>query len=149
MRKVFLLTCIVFAAINFAAAQTPATNPNAPKIAFDHDSHDFKTVIEGPKVTHVFKFKNEGKEPLILSNVKASCGCTTPEWPKEPIMPGKTSQITVVYNTQNRVGDFTKTITVESNATEGTKVLTIKGKVIRPEEDNSLPVASPSMLAPK
>lgn len=149
MKKVFLLTCIVFAAINFAVAQTPATNPNAPKITFDHDSHDFKTVIEGPKVTHVFKFKNDGKEPLILSNVKASCGCTTPEWPKEPIMPGKTSQITAVYNTQNRVGDFTKTITVESNATEGTKVLTIKGKVIRPEEDNSLPVASPSMLAPK
>ena len=81
--------------------------------------------------------------------MRASCGCTTPEWPKEAILPGQTSKITAVYNTQGRLGDFTKTITVESNATEPSKVITIKGKVIKPEEDNSIPLAAPSMLSPK
>lgn len=131
---------------NKPAVIVSATNPNAPKIKFVEELHDFGTVIEGPQVTHDFKFKNEGKEPLILSNVRASCGCTVPTWPKEPILPGKESVISATYNTQGRPGNFTKTITVESNASDGSKVVTIKGDVIKPEDDKSIPLAKPSML---
>lgn len=124
-------------------------SPNAPKIAFKEESYDFKEVPEGPQVTHEFKFTNTGKEPLILSNVRASCGCTTPSWPKEPILPGKDGNILVTYNTQGRPGPFTKTITINSNATDPNKVITIKGEVIKEDPNKSVPMETPSLLAPK
>lgn len=126
--------------------EAKAANPNAPKITFAEQSYDFGTVVEGPQVTHDFKIKNEGKEPLVLSNVRASCGCTVPTWPKEPILPGKESVISATYNTSGRPGHFNKTITIESNSEGGNKVVTITGEVIKPEEDKSIPLASPSML---
>ncbi len=138
--------------LSIQAQQTePAAkpNPNAPKIKLVEEVYDFGTIVEGPAASHEFKFKNEGKEPLILSNVKASCGCTVPTWPKEPILPGKESQIIATYNTQGRVGGFTKTITIESNANEPAKVVTIKGEVIKAEDDKSIPYAAPSLLSPK
>ncbi len=77
-----------------------------------------------------FKFKNTGKEPLILTNVKASCGCTTPQWPREPIMPGQEASIKAVYNSKGRPGNFNKSITVTSNDSEApTQVLYISGMV--------------------
>ncbi len=103
-----------------------------PVMAFPSESHDFGEVPEGEKYTHEFTFTNNGKEPLIISNVKASCGCTTPEWPKEPIMPGETSAITAVYNSKGRPGPFNKSITITSNAYKPTKRLFIKGKVTSP-----------------
>ncbi|MCX6275492.1 MAG: DUF1573 domain-containing protein, partial [Bacteroidetes bacterium] len=75
-----------------------------------------------------FKFKNTGKEPLVISNAKGSCGCTVPTWPKEPIMKGQTGVIKVHYDTK-RVGAFTKTVTIESNSKTNPRVLTIKGIV--------------------
>lgn len=126
-----------------------AVNPNAPKIVFVEENHNFGDIPEGPQVSHNFKFKNEGKEPLILSNVKASCGCTVPTWPKEPILPGKEGVITATYNTQGRPGPFTKTITVTSNAVENNKIIYIKGEVLKPEEEKTMPLKQPSMLAPK
>ena len=102
-----------------------------PVITFEQVEHDFGKINEADgRVTTVFTFKNEGMEPLVLSNVRASCGCTTPKWTREPIEPGQTGEITVTYNPSGRPGRFTKTITVTSNATEGTKKLTIKGEVI-------------------
>ncbi|MFN8276709.1 MAG: DUF1573 domain-containing protein [Chitinophagales bacterium] len=130
-----------------APAPTQASNPNAPKLTLLEEAYAFGTIVEGPQATHEFKFRNDGKEPLVLSNVRASCGCTVPTWPKEPILPGKTSVITATYNTQGRVGPFTKTITIESNATEPSKVITIRGEVIRAEDDKSIPLAKPSMMA--
>lgn len=99
-------------------AQTPATpNKNAPKFEFiGGETHDFGTIPEGPAVTYEFKFKNAGKEPLIIQNVTASCGCTTPSFSKDPVMPGKTGSITVQYNTQGRPTPFTKTVFIQSNA---------------------------------
>lgn len=133
------------------SAQTPAVNnnPNAAKIAFKQEKHNFGEIPEGPAVTTEFKFTNNGKEPLILSNVRASCGCTTPSWPKEPILPGKEGSIVVTYNTQGRPGNFTKTITITSNASEPNKVITINGEVIKEEPNKSVPVEQPSMLSPK
>jgi len=161
MKKIFLFVCttLMITASAFAQAKheqsTPANapaaapaanNPNAPVITFAEQAYDFGTVVEGPQITHDFKIKNEGKEPLILSNVHASCGCTVPTWPKEPILPGKESVISATYNTSGRPGHFAKTITIESNANGGKKVVTITVDVIKPEEDKSIPLAKPSML---
>jgi len=100
-------------------------------ITFEKDSHDFGRIHESDgRVTTVFKFKNEGMSPLILNNVRASCGCTTPKWTREPIEPGATGEITVTYNPNGRPGKFSKTITVSSNAKEPTMRLYIKGEVI-------------------
>jgi hypothetical protein len=157
MKKIFLFVCtaMVLSVSSFAqakheemkpAAKAAEVNPNAPVLTFAEQSYDFGTVVEGPQITHDFKIKNEGKEPLILSNVHASCGCTVPTWPKEPILPGKESVISATYNTSGRPGHFSKSITIESNAGGGNKVINITGEVIKPEDDKSIPVAKPSML---
>ena len=102
-----------------------------PVITFEKTEHDFGKINEADgRVSTVFEFKNEGMAPLILSNVRASCGCTTPTWTKEPIEPGKTGSITVTYNPNGRPGRFQKTITITSNASEATKRVYIKGEVI-------------------
>ena len=90
-------------------------DPNAPEIAFENEMHDYGTIKQGADGTCEFKFKNTGKDPLIISNAKGSCGCTVPTWPKEPVMKGQTGVIKVHYDT-NRVGAFTKTVTLNSNA---------------------------------
>ena len=97
---------------------------------FDTDSFDFGTVEEGDKAEKTFIFKNTGNQPIILSNVRASCGCTTPNWTREPVMPGQSGKIEVSYNSAGRPGAFNKTITLTSNAVEATKVLTIRGNVV-------------------
>lgn len=102
-----------------------------PVITFTKTEHDFGKINEvDGRVTTIFDFKNEGMAPLVLSNVRASCGCTTPKWTREPVEPGQTGQITVTYNPSGRPGRFQKTITITSNATEPTTRLYIKGEVI-------------------
>ena len=102
-----------------------------PVITFNKTEHDFGKINEdGGRVSVDFEFKNEGMAPLILSNVRASCGCTTPKWTKEPVEPGQTGVITVTYNPNGRPGRFSKTVTITSNASEATKKVYIKGEVI-------------------
>lgn len=79
-------------------------------------THDFGNIPEGPKATHTFTFVNTGNEPLIVSNAQASCGCTSPEFSKEPVLPGQKGKITVTYATQGRPGNFTKSVYLTSNA---------------------------------
>ena len=113
------------------AQGTNSQNPpkNGPQISFNEIEHNYGTIQKGGDGNCEFVFTNNGNEPLILSNVRASCGCTVPTWTKEPIMPGKTGTIKVRYNTNN-VGGLTKTITVTSNAVNDPRlVLKIKGKV--------------------
>lgn len=141
MKNIFLLFLLVSLS-GFGFAQNGAT------IVFDQESFDFGIIEEGPKVTTDFVFRNDGTEPLVLSNVKASCGCTVPDWPKEPILPGEEGMIKVTYNTANRKGGFNKSITVTSNATEPTKVVYIKGTVQAVPEEETLPVKEPTMMAP-
>jgi len=109
-------------------AAAPAPDPNAGDFSFTEETFDFGTVPRGTPVSHEFNFTNTGKEPIVISNVQASCGCTTPSWPKEPILPGKTSVIKVQYNAANP-GGFNKSVTITSNAKAPTKVLYIKGTV--------------------
>lgn len=125
------------APISAPPVEKPA-NPNAPEITFEETSHDFGTVQKGDDCTHEFKFKNTGKEPLILANCQASCGCTTPSCPKEPIAPGASGSIKVKYDS-NRVGVFTKTVTVTSNAKNSPVTLSIKGKVDGPAQEEAFP----------
>jgi hypothetical protein len=110
---------------------------------FKNEEHSFGNMPEGPSVSYDFEFTNISKEPIVLSNVQASCGCTTPTWPKEPIAPGKSSKITATYSTQGRPGPFTKTITVTSNV--GSKVLKISGTVEKAPE-SSVPTNNSSIM---
>jgi hypothetical protein len=98
----------------FAFAQN--TNPNGAKFKFAEETHDFGILKEGADATYDFTFVNTGKEPLVINNCVASCGCTVPTWPKEPIMPGARSKITVKFNTQGKNGMFVKSIYIQSNA---------------------------------
>ena len=103
---------------------------NAPQLTFTTTSHDFGTFQEEKgKVTCTFGFKNTGKSPLVLQKVRASCGCTTPNWTKTPVAAGDTGFVTATYNASGRPGAFTKTITVTSNAGADQR-LTIRGEVI-------------------
>jgi hypothetical protein len=103
----------------------------APVISFDNSTYDFKKIKEQDGLaTTVFKFKNTGNAPLVINRVQASCGCTTPTWTKEPVLSGKTGEITVSYNPLNRPGSFIKTISVFSNAGTAPTLLTIKGEVV-------------------
>ncbi|MEZ5046807.1 MAG: DUF1573 domain-containing protein [Chitinophagaceae bacterium] len=113
----YLFSILAIFAFTFTAlAQEKKDNPNAPIFRFNEETHDFGTLKEGPVAEYVFEFTNVGKEPLIIQNCSASCGCTTPDWTKDPIMPGKKGKITVKYNTQGRPGGFNKTVYIQSNA---------------------------------
>jgi hypothetical protein len=133
-----------------APGQTTTTtpdqpNPNAGEFKFVEESHDFGEIPQGTPVTTQFSFTNTGKEPLIIKNCQASCGCTVPSWPKEPILPGKESTIQVTYNAAH-AGQFTKSITITSNAKSPTKVIYIKGHVIPKPADQTQPVKQPDMI---
>ena len=123
MKRTFFLGTLLCMAVTMMAQQ--------PVITFSKTEHDFgKINEEDGRVSTIFEFKNEGMEPLVLSNVRASCGCTTPTWTRTPIEPGQTGNITVTYNPNGRPGKFSKTITVTSNAATPTSKLRIFGEVI-------------------
>ncbi|QNL49523.1 DUF1573 domain-containing protein [Olivibacter sp. SDN3] len=102
---------------------------NAPIITFDRDTYDFSNIKEGEKVTHTFEFTNEGKSPLIISDVQAGCGCTTPKFDKKPIKPGENGSIEVGFNSAGQKGVQHKIITVYSNADPAQSMLHLKGEV--------------------
>lgn len=128
-------------------ATEPVTNtqnaeaiPTGPltSIQFDEDTFDWGKIMDGDKVTHVFKFKNTGNEPLIISDAKGSCGCTVPDWPKDAIAPGKSGEIKVVYDSKGKGGvggkNDSKRVTIKANTDPMETYLTIKGIVDKKEE---------------
>jgi hypothetical protein len=129
MKKILLTLSALFL-VGLVNAQTTEIKEEAPKgeITFVTLEHDYGTMEFDANGTCVFEFANTGKVVLTLDNVQASCGCTAPEWSKEPIKPGDKGKITVKYNTKNP-GTFQKTIRVFSNASVSPVVLTIKGEV--------------------
>ncbi|WP_375417654.1 DUF1573 domain-containing protein [uncultured Hymenobacter sp.] len=114
-------------------------------LTFERDAHDFGKVPEGTMATHEFKFRNTGNQPIVIATVQASCGCTTPDWTKTPVLPGKSGMVRAVYSSAGRPGVFNKTVTITSNATEPSKVLTIKGAVLT--KDELRPTLTPAQLA--
>ena len=148
MKKLVLLLGILVMTMGLAKAQDEkkAVN-NGPEIEFEQLNHDFGNVEYGGKCEVEFKFKNTGNEPLIIQKPKTSCGCTASSWPKEPILPGDSESIVVTYKTTTKVGNFSKSVTVTSNAVNnGTVVLRIKGAIMEqpvevfPEKDSGSPV---------
>ena len=142
MKYLVLILSFMFS-IGVINAQNNAQT--SQKIKFTKTEHDFGSQAQGKPVTYEFEFTNVGKEPLIISSAKGRCGCTVPTWPKEPIMKGETAVIKVHYDTK-RVGAFTKTVTINSNAKSDTKVLTIKGVVeaVPESTDQTMPLKNSS-----
>lgn len=99
------------------------------ELEYEFDSHDFGTFAEGTQATYNFRVRNTGTEPVAITNVQPSCGCTTPEWTKTPLKPGEIGYIKVIYNSTGRPGPFNKSITVTSDAATPTHILYIKGNV--------------------
>lgn len=103
---------------------------NIATVTFDKSVYDFGTVNEGEVVKTTFVVTNTGTTDLIITNAQASCGCTVPTWPKNPIKPGNTGNIEVAFNTNGKPNKQSKTITLTTNTESGREVLTLKGSVI-------------------
>jgi hypothetical protein len=144
MKKILVLALV---AISFASCQQKAADtaaateeitsmassdiaaPDAPVMTFEKVNYDFGKIKEGEKVHHEFKFKNTGKTPLIISNATATCGCTIPETPKDPIKPGAEGVIKVVFDSTGKSGLQDKVITVTSNANPAINDVHLTGAV--------------------
>ncbi|MDP2889611.1 MAG: DUF1573 domain-containing protein [Bacteroidota bacterium] len=124
--SLLVMVMVLFASLSMQAQVNPASAQDS--IVFDKMAHDYGTIIQGADGNCEFKFVNKGKAPIILNEVKASCGCTSPDWTRTPVAPGETGTIKVAYNT-NIAGAFNKTVTVNSNAKNTPVVLLIKGIV--------------------
>jgi hypothetical protein len=124
MKKLIILCSVVF---SFAAV-TAFNVVEKAEFKFEKETHDFGNIPQGTPATYTFTFENTGKTPLIITNASASCGCTTPDWSKEPIKPGKKGFVKATYNAA-APGPFTKSVTVMSNATNSTIILYLKGDV--------------------
>ena len=127
MKRILFAFVLMLLTANIGSAQEKAASISVVGEAI----FDFGDINEadGP-VTHVFTIKNDGEVALVVTKVVASCGCTTPDWTKEPIAPEKTGEIKVTYDPTKRPGPFMKTISVYSNGKVGSYLLTIKGKVV-------------------
>jgi hypothetical protein len=136
MKNTLLLALSLTAAAYTAQAQAPAAKaaPKAaatagPAITFEEVKYDFGSVVQGGTVDHTFKFRNTGTAPLVISNIGVSCGCTTPEWTKDPVAPGKTGTISAHFNSAGKMGMQNKVLTIESNATAGSTTVSLVGEV--------------------
>jgi hypothetical protein len=106
----------------------------APVIAFEEEVFEFGQVSQGEKVQHSFVFTNTGKTNLIIASASGSCGCTVPSWPKEPIAPGETGTIDVVFDSNGKQGQQNKTVTLVANTLPNKTVIALKGEVLVPEK---------------
>jgi len=106
-----------------------ADTANAPTVSVENDTYDFGTIKEGEKVNHEYVFTNTGETPLIINSVSASCGCTTPNYPKQPVKPGEQGKVEVVFDSNNQPGMQHKVITMTSNANPSQTIFHLKGEV--------------------
>jgi hypothetical protein len=132
MKKLMFIAALALVA-NIGFAQT-ATNAKSDLAEFEWvaSTHDFGKIKQGVPVTFEFKFTNKGKTPLVLTNAQASCGCTTPSWTRDPVLPNGEGHVKATFNA-SAAGPFDKTVTVTANVQGGVVVLHIKGEVVLPE----------------
>ena len=107
---------------------------NGPLLVFDETEFDFGDIHQGEQVEHIFTFVNQGTEPLVLSNVATTCGCTAPYWPKEPVAPAEKGEIKVKFNSAGKMGRQNKIITVYSNSTQAMTRVKIMTNVLPPKK---------------
>lgn len=143
MKKLFTL----FSAIAIAFVLNAQTATTEDPLAVKETAFDFGTIPQGKPVYHFFEVTNSGKAPMVISNVQTSCGCTTPEWSKEPIAPGATAKVRVGYNAAGE-GHFEKFITIMYNQNL-TKQVKISGTVWRAPEGSAPANTSISLLKQK
>lgn len=124
-----------------SANESSEDKDKLPFFEFVEEVVDFGTITQGEVVSTHFKFKNVGKTDLIISSAQGSCGCTVPEWPKEPIKPGEEGKIAVTFNSSGKQGKQNKTITIVANTIPNTKVVALKGDVLVPKGLENEPVA--------
>jgi hypothetical protein len=127
----FLLqTSLVF------AQDEDQTQPPGPFMVFEEDKHDFGDITQGDKVSYTFNFENTGDAPLLITNIKVTCGCTATDWSRDPILPGASSSITVSFNSTGKLNKQNKVITIVSNASNPMPRLTIVANIL-PKKDDS------------
>lgn len=119
------------------------SNADLPEIKFEEETHDFGRITQGEKVTYNFKFKNTGGANLIISSASGSCGCTIPDYPKKPILPGEEANINVVFASEGKSGIVEKSVTIVTNCEPSTRIIYIKANIIVPTSANpsELPTA--------
>ena len=142
--KKFILICLMgWLTVGLAQAQESGETKTAdgPMMTFETMIVEYGTIEQGSEPLRVASFTNTGTEPLVISNARGSCGCTVPDWPKEPIMPGETSQIEIRYDTK-RVGPINKTVKITTNDAVGTHVLQVKGLINKKPSEEGVPKKS-------
>lgn len=125
-------------------AITPDNVEALTSIVFEEESFDFGTITQGEKVEHTFKFTNTGSNDLVIVSAKGSCGCTIPKWPKEPIKPGQTGDMYVIFNSDGKSGKQHKKVSVIANTEPATSEVALQGDVIAPGSDaTTTPATNP------
>ena len=124
----FIIVAISFLFFN-ATIELEKYDTKVAILDFETEVIDYGTVLQNSDGVRLFTFTNTGNAPLLITKIKTSCGCTVPSYSKAPILPGETGELEIKYDT-SRLGAFTKTVTVISNAKDGNKILKIKGKII-------------------
>lgn len=120
---------LLFAVVTFSGAAQVSSK--GAVITWDKPIFDFGDIYQGEKVQHVFRFENTGSEPLIITNVEVTCGCTKPRgWPRDPIMPGARAELEVQFNSSGKFGRQNKVITIVSNATGGNSQITFTANIL-------------------
>ncbi|MBP7808404.1 MAG: DUF1573 domain-containing protein [Bacteroidia bacterium] len=119
--------------VNNTASADGSEKGNLPDIKFEEEEHDFGRITQGEKVSFAFKFKNTGNSNLIITSAAGSCGCTVPEWPKEPILPGKEGKVNVIFSSEGKSGLQEKSINIVTNCEPSTRTVKIKTEIIVPE----------------
>lgn len=114
---------------NPATASAPGDTTNLPKFQWEKEVHDFGKIVQGERVAYAFRFTNTGKSDLVISDAKGSCGCTVPEYSKEPVKPGESGKIDVIFDSDGKKGHQDKTVTLMANTNPNTVVLRITGEV--------------------
>jgi Protein of unknown function (DUF1573) len=143
MKKVLsILTLLAF----FSIAVNAQTKVSGPVMQLEKTEIDYGTIAQGSDPLRKFKFKNTGTSQLIIKSAQGSCGCTVPNYKKEPIGAGETSEIEVRYDTQ-RVGPFTKTVSIQTNEGDQPRVLVIKGTVVEKKAEEAVPAHTPSLIS--
>jgi len=129
MKRLLILT-VLFAGSYYTSAQNNKKS-SGPEITWAKTVHDFGDVVQGDKVEHTFRFSNTGKQDLVITNVEVTCGCTTPKgWPRDPIAPGESGELTVAFNSAGKIGKQNKVVTITSNSAGSTNQVMFTATVL-------------------